>query len=125
MSEPCRKPCPTHTVCPQDQQPPLTVDPPSNATVESRFPPEPNCKLHAQAMTEELGRALARVAELEAVVEDFVRGVRKIQDHVEAGGANEELTAATVECSRLLEPFRGRPDKPPVGYCKEPDCDGH
>ena len=33
---------------------------------------------------------------------DLVEKVRRIQAHIEAGGANEELTAATVLCSEIL-----------------------
>jgi len=32
----------------------------------------------------------------------IIEKVRRIQRHVEAGGANEELTAATVLCSEIL-----------------------
>ncbi len=39
--------------------------------------------------------------------EDAAEKVRRIQGHIEAGGANEELTAATVLCSELLADIDG------------------
>jgi hypothetical protein len=47
--------------------------------------------------------------------------VQKIQAHIEAGGANEELTAATVLCSELLAAIRGKPTPPERKGCTCPN----
>ena len=51
----------------------------------------------------------ARAAKAEQEREDVLRfakslaeKVRRVQAHIEAGGANEELTVATVLCSEIL-----------------------
>lgn len=54
----------------------------------------------------ELGATAARAEQEREDARRFARSlvekVRRIQSHIEAGGANEELTAATVLCSEIL-----------------------
>ena len=47
--------------------------------------------------------ALARPSPSEEALSKVKNGVEAIQRHVEAGGANEELTAATVICSQVID----------------------
>lgn len=51
------------------------------------------CQLALAATKERDARRFAR---------NLVEKVRRIQAHIEAGGASEELTAATVLCSEIL-----------------------
>jgi len=54
--------------------------------------------------TAERGVAKARAEREDArrFARSLVEKVRRIQGHIEAGGANDELTAATVLCSEIL-----------------------